>query len=292
MFRAAITVSLTMTIGAVAATATQDPLDLGGPDSVILVLTDQSSTPESDLTFALELYFVNDVQNVITATARFKWDNPNVVLDSSACSPLAEKAFNGWIGSWEPCGGVRDIDSVNAHRLFQFSGSRFFGDGLAPLPGRQHIATYWFHAISWPNPTHDSCVFDTCAFNGGSLLRFVDSDLNTYVPSWGPVVVIKSTTGVDESGGESFPSDFALEQNYPNPFNPTTEISFYLPEPARVRLEIFNVLGQRIATLVNDHLQAGSHTYSWNGGSSPSGIYFYRLEANEHSRTRKMLLLK
>ncbi len=121
----------------------------------------------------------------------------------------------------------------------------------------------------------------------------------TYDPSANKV------TKACESGpvfatGESFPDvslkvlpeTFQLLQNLPNPFNPTTDIGFILPYASNTTLEVFNVNGQKIATLVNGFLPAGSHNVAWNGADCSSGIYFYRLTAGDHSETRKMMLLK
>lgn len=97
--------------------------------------------------------------------------------------------------------------------------------------------------------------------------------------------------------GDLLPTEFALEQNYPNPFNPSTEINFALPTDAFVELSVFNILGQNVATLVAGDLPAGEHFIRWNGtdsdgGSVASGIYFYRITAENFSATKKMLLLK
>jgi hypothetical protein len=83
-----------------------------------------------------------------------------------------------------------------------------------------------------------------------------------------------------------------LEQNTPNPFNPSTDIAFTLAERGRVRLGIYNVRGQRIATLVDRVMNAGGHTATWEAKGMPSGIYFYRLESDKQSLMRKMVLLK
>lgn len=95
----------------------------------------------------------------------------------------------------------------------------------------------------------------------------------------------------------ALPTDFALSQNVPNPFNPTTDISFALPKDAKVSLAIYNVLGQHVKTLVDDYMRAGQQTVSWDGtdGSGrtvASGVYFYKLNANEFSQTKKMMMLK
>jgi immune inhibitor A len=99
------------------------------------------------------------------------------------------------------------------------------------------------------------------------------------------------------SDDEQLPTSFALEQNYPNPFNPTTSIRFALPTAARIKLEVFNVLGQLVVTLVDDRLEAGYHQIEWDGHGSDgtavsSGVYLYRLESTGFTATRKMLLLK
>jgi hypothetical protein len=85
---------------------------------------------------------------------------------------------------------------------------------------------------------------------------------------------------------------FALSQNYPNPFNPTTAIAFQLPNASRVTLTVFNVLGQKVATLVNSNMAAGSHTVSFDAKGLASGMYFYRLEAGTFTATKKMMLVK
>lgn len=93
------------------------------------------------------------------------------------------------------------------------------------------------------------------------------------------------------------PSELELEQNYPNPFNPTTHISFKIPQKSKVFLEIFNIFGKRITTLVNDELDAGKHTVEWNGRDEygnlvASGVYFYRISNGNTSITKKMTLLR
>lgn len=99
------------------------------------------------------------------------------------------------------------------------------------------------------------------------------------------------------SNGSQLPAVFALEQNYPNPFNPSTNISFSLPDAAEVTLEIYNVLGQKIVTLVNANYEAGEHIVEWDGRNAAgsavsSGIYFYRLTAGTAVTSKKMMLLK
>ena len=88
------------------------------------------------------------------------------------------------------------------------------------------------------------------------------------------------------------PSSFSLSQNYPNPFNPTTTIQYSIPKETMVTLRIYNILGQEVATLVNQHQIAGGYTATFDASQFASGVYFYRLSAGSFSQVRKMLLLK
>ena len=98
-------------------------------------------------------------------------------------------------------------------------------------------------------------------------------------------------------GGSALPQEWTLGQNYPNPFNPSTIIPYQVPTAGRVRLEVFNVLGQRVATLVDEERPAGVHTAVWDatdaaGRAVGAGVYFYRLRSAGHpTLTRRMVLL-
>jgi len=109
---------------------------------------------------------------------------------------------------------------------------------------------------------------------------------------------ILGTTAVDDNGGGEIPDRFALDQNYPNPFNPATVIGYSLPSDSRVTLSVYNVLGQKVATLVNGTVAAGTHQVEWKAQVS-SGVYFYRIEAtgagdasHRFVQTRKMVLTR
>jgi hypothetical protein len=88
------------------------------------------------------------------------------------------------------------------------------------------------------------------------------------------------------------PKTFLLEQNYPNPFNPSTTIRYQLPVASEVKLEVYDVLGKKIATLVNERQSAGSYQVVWNASGLSSGTYFYRLQAGTFTQTKKMILVK
>ncbi len=88
------------------------------------------------------------------------------------------------------------------------------------------------------------------------------------------------------------PTEFSLSQNYPNPFNPITTIRFTISDVRFTSLKVYDVLGNEIATLVNEEKPPGSYEVEWNASDFPSGIYFYRLTASTYSVTKKMILLK
>ena len=99
------------------------------------------------------------------------------------------------------------------------------------------------------------------------------------------------------SSAGAAPLTYDLAQNYPNPFNPTTTVRYQVPEQADVRIVIYDLLGRRVRTLVDTPHDAGFHTTLWDGRNAlgqrvASGIYIYRMRANQFVRTRKMVLLK
>jgi hypothetical protein len=91
---------------------------------------------------------------------------------------------------------------------------------------------------------------------------------------------------------DAMPDRFELKQNYPNPFNPSTQISFSVPETQNVKLNVYNTLGQKVATLLNERMNAGSHSINFNAAQLSSGIYFYELVGGDKTITKKMTLIK
>jgi len=94
-----------------------------------------------------------------------------------------------------------------------------------------------------------------------------------------------------ENEGEQ-PKEYFLAQNYPNPFNPSTKISYGIQEAGVVNLKVYNILGIEVATLVNEHKPAGNYEASFGKNELASGVYIYRLTANNFVQTRKMILEK
>jgi hypothetical protein len=101
------------------------------------------------------------------------------------------------------------------------------------------------------------------------------------------------TSILDTAGIKNrLPKFFSLSQNYPNPFNPITKISYDLPLTSHVLLQVYDLLGREVVTLVNEKLNAGSHMTSWNATGFASGVYLYRLQAGNYSQTKKLILLR
>ena len=88
------------------------------------------------------------------------------------------------------------------------------------------------------------------------------------------------------------PQEFKLGEVYPNPFNPSTTIEYSLPKDAPITLEIYNISGQKVATVDSGRKSAGKHTVVWDARGLPSGVYFYTLRAEEYVKTGKALLMK
>jgi len=115
---------------------------------------------------------------------------------------------------------------------------------------------------------------------------------SSYVLTWGEKIVADSlTTGIGKSN-EFLPGSFQLNQNYPNPFNPSTTIKYSILKSGLVTLKVFNIIGQEVAALVNKVQDPGNYELNYNAAGLPSGIYLYRLQCNQDSQTKKLLLLK
>jgi hypothetical protein len=150
------------------------------------------------------------------------------------------------------------------------------------------------------------CI-DTCYQPPDNHLAFAtikdDSTTGSKIPRSGTgtesfKVCFLVVSDVRETGGDVIkPTDFSLSQNYPNPFNPTTNFQFTLPKSSHVKIEVFNIVGQKVATVVDGDMKPGEYTADWNGKDESgktvsSGIYFYRMQAGDFSNMKKMVLIK
>jgi hypothetical protein len=134
---------------------------------------------------------------------------------------------------------------------------------------------------TWPLPESADLKYSSSSVKSASTDGLPLGD-----PYWftGKVTGVKTVSNV--------PHTYSLSQNYPNPFNPSTVINYSLEKPSNVSLAIYNVLGQKVSTLVNQFMQAGSYSYSFDASRLASGVYFYRIEAGTFVSVKKMLLMK
>jgi ligand-binding sensor domain-containing protein len=176
---------------------------------------------------------------------------------SKIVSSIAHRGNEIWVGTGF-CG------QYNGHGLYKFNGS------------------------TWTNFYNDNNTFPGTCIN--DLL--VDKNNNLWIASaWGLTKVDFNPTGVKK---EVVPSSFELSQNYPNPFNPETTINYNIPAAGYVSLKVYDLLGNEVATLVNEYQQAGTYNSSFYAlrSSLTSGVYFYRLVCGSFIDVKKMLLMK
>lgn len=151
--------------------------------------------------------------------------------------------------------------------------------------------------VSDPSNPATVATYDSPA----SVLGVAVDENHVYVADGYSLIAMKlpTLTSIEESldGDNLLPDRFQLYQNYPNPFNPSTVIEYDLPRSSITNLSVYNIMGQRVRTLVNEHQSVGFHTVTWDGRDShnktvASGVYFYRLTTGDTSHSKKMLLLK
>lgn len=183
--------------------------------------------------------------------------------------------------NWEASEYTADNDSLVRYAIYRMEGETApSASEIVANPEHFIAITGMEEFVDTPGNTETSYHYAITAFNRNSD----ESD---------PTEVLSS--GIVTSGEEDHlpvVKRLRLDQNYPNPFNPATTISFQLPESGNVTLKVYDLVGREVALLVNDVVQAGEHNVSFNAASLPSGVYFYRLETNSGTLSRKMTLIK
>jgi hypothetical protein len=141
----------------------------------------------------------------------------------------------------------------------------------------------------------DAWFADYVTSDNTTRLLIIDSQtdvLFTYTGEFEIVEALAANTDGMINVNLAIPMDFNLGQAYPNPFNPTTHLTLDLPSDGIVSIQVYNVVGQLVETLVDNHMTAGSYDITWNAGTIPSGMYFVRSTMGSEIRTQKVMLLK
>jgi aminopeptidase N len=217
-------------------------------------------------------------------------------------------------GFRDACEGVSgmDLDYFFNEWVFGESYPRYTYSWIStPTDSGYRVSVHISQATYTSNPTYFTMPVDfkltasgwdttVVLFNNAQSQDFVITHLS-HAPTSGQLDpnnwILRNTTLVDTEGNPVNPYRFVLHPNYPNPFNAGTTIEYELAEESDVRLTVYNLLGQKVRTLVSTHLWRGSHTTAWDGLDDrgrivASGVYLYRLEASQRIQTRKMLMLK
>jgi major membrane immunogen (membrane-anchored lipoprotein) len=137
------------------------------------------------------------------------------------------------------------------------------------------------------------CPYSDATYKAGNVGVYYWNMNDSNAVGWvDDISVVDAPVSVKEEQFSTAPRDFALRQNYPNPFNPSTNIEFALPRGADIRLDVYNILGVKISTLVEGYRSAGVHHVTFNAVGLPSGIYFYQLRFGNSVQTQKMILMR
>ncbi|MCP4568638.1 MAG: T9SS type A sorting domain-containing protein [FCB group bacterium] len=243
--------------------------------------------------FSLPLVFKS-----VDAGLTLTWDAQTGGLGTS-------EAFTVNTGSrMHPVDDVMDIFNVTEKSLggdlpdsIMPGGASAFSSGV-PIGAYEHF--YSYHVTTGGvdvGETKTLCI-DTGFIPPGGEFLFVAASGFTYETQWGGEYCINVTNGTAVEGDNpAVPASYGLNQNYPNPFNPTTTIRYSLERKGLVNISIYNILGQKVNTLVNEEQEADAYEAVWNGDDEngtpvASGIYFYKMIAGEFVETQKMVLMR
>lgn len=241
----------------------------------------------SDSTGAYEFHDLPAIQFKVFAVARGYmgefFDNVHNYEDATAVTPDAANINFGLAP--RPMG-----PRILSGRVMASDGTYLEGAILSAIIDGEVVAVETsdpFGAYSFDDleaGTYDIAVSGVDGSGQLNQVNIVFGDINN-------ADVVVSPTSVDD-GNVTLPQAMSLSQNYPNPFNGRTVISFHIVNPGNVELSVYNVVGQKVATLADGYYQAGDYSVNWDGNATSSGIYYYRLKTSDKTETMKMTLLK
>jgi hypothetical protein len=154
----------------------------------------------------------------------------------------------------------------------------------ATLPDDDTYSPLWMVNI-YDNADFDK-VQDLASAQSANILVNSAANVNC------PIVSVEPTTAVDDNNNSAVPLTYSLKQNYPNPFNPSTQIKFSIVNKERISLKVYDILGNEVATLVNEIKPAGTYSITFDAKNLASGVYVYQIKAGNFIKSNKMVLLK
>ncbi len=224
------------------------------------------------------------VTGTFTSGAAFHNNKLNGLIVSSASYPNVSRSTNGPGGPWTTVPtGIAGTSTLNVLRWVPGTDICYMTTSMVT----NSILVTTNSGLTWSGMTTNSITgfFDISVQNNGGTI-------NGYaVAGDGSVVKLSSPVGIDPTNTTT-PSKFALEQNYPNPFNPSTTIKYSIPVSGNVSIKVYNSLGVEVMTVVNKDHVAGNYVENVDLSALSSGIYFYTLNANGFTDTKKMMLVK
>jgi len=206
---------------------------------------------------------------------------PDMPVNAQISQNTVEGQSSEVVLNWGRPAYSAENDSLIRYAIYRTEGETTpDGTDIVSDPDNFIAITGMEEFVDSPGQTETSYHYAITAFNRNS-----DESVPTQVLSSG---VVTSTEG----DYEPIVKTLRLDQNYPNPFNPTTNITFQLPQTGDVSLKVYDMVGREIAVLINRQMSAGIHNANFEASRYPSGVYFYRLETNTGSLSRKMTLIK
>jgi hypothetical protein len=261
-----------------------------GHDVNFMIRADVERMQSTDLRFA---YSTNSGKN---------WTKDQVLADDPSADEMAAdlKAYRSSTNQYVDLCYVKYSGVVKSGSDVYYTWAASYDPGEFFSP-HQIINEHWANwspdgredcQLTYPNPDW----FPGIVYAGAPLKK--DDKKNLDFGGWDLYYDFHDWTDVEEeTAEEKLPAEFSLSNNYPNPFNPETKIGYFIPRACPVKLEVFNILGQRVRTLVDEVQTAGKKEVIWDGRDEnrnevASGVYFYKLEAKNFSQTKKMVLMK
>jgi hypothetical protein len=260
--------------------AQQDPNDPGLPDSIIIQAADVDS---GSMSTTMRIWIVTD-DSVAFYNMPIAWRAPQ-----GGINPNPGTTYFPPLTYWD----IAFDSAVTSNNFIRMIGIFDADSGANPplLTNEQRVNVINARFNISSNPCSQMVLLDSIydPVNGSLMFGLADG-ITEFKPIFMPDSFYVYGTGINDKPDR--PDQFELLQNYPNPFNAQTTISYCLPEAGPVTLSIYNIMGQKVATLMDGTQDTGEHQTIWNAGTVPSGIYFYRLTTVNVTQIKRMILIR